>query len=114
MGNKMSLEGLSVDSLLDLREKIDERLTKLIDDEIDNLQKRMDRLSKYKNAPESAPNGAAKLRGRSGKTNRNKGRKAPIKFRDPKSGNAWSGRGLTPVWLREFEAEGGKRSDLAV
>ena len=114
MGNKISLEGLSVDNLLDLREKIDERLTRLIDDEISSLQKRMDRLSKYKNEPESPPSRVAKLRNSASKSRRRKGRKAPIKFRDPDSGNSWSGRGLTPVWLREYEANGGKRSDFAV
>ena len=114
MNNKINLEGLSVDDLLDLREQIDQRLEKLIDDEIDSLQKRMDRLANFKNAPEGAPSRAAKLRARSTKPNRNKGRKAPIKFRDPENGNSWSGRGLTPVWLREYEANGGDRANLAV
>jgi len=34
-------------------------------------------------------------------------RKAPIKFRHPdKPALVWSGRGKTPVWMRELEAEG--------
>ena len=110
MASNISLEGLSVDELLDLREIIDERLAKLVDAEISDLQKRMDRLCKYKESPKGRSTGERKA----SRPRRSKGRKAPIKFRDPKTGNSWSGRGLTPVWLREFEANGGKRSDLAV
>jgi DNA-binding protein H-NS len=43
-----------------------------------------------------------------------KGRKVPVKFRDPASGNAWSGRGLQPKWLQAQLAQGRKLSDFAV
>ncbi len=36
-------------------------------------------------------------------------RKAPIKFRDPDTGNSWSGRGIQPKWL-----EGKDRAAYAV
>lgn len=42
------------------------------------------------------------------------GRKIPTKYRDPKSGNAWSGRGSTPRWLRDLEAAGVDRESLRV
>ena len=112
MTDKVSLDKLTVDQLLDLRESIDERLEKMVDEEIANLQKRMDRLSQYKESPKGRS--VATKATRIPKPRRSKGRKAPIKFRDPETGNAWSGRGLTPVWLREYEANGGQRSDLAV
>jgi DNA-binding protein H-NS len=35
------------------------------------------------------------------------------KFKGP-AGEAWSGRGLTPKWLKTLEAEGRSRSDFAV
>ena len=43
-----------------------------------------------------------------------KGSKVPVKFRDPASGNAWSGRGLKPKWLQAALAQGRKLSDFAV
>jgi DNA-binding protein H-NS len=43
-----------------------------------------------------------------------KGSKVPVKYRDPASGNAWSGRGLQPKWLQAALAEGRKLSDFAV
>ena len=36
------------------------------------------------------------------------------KYRDPESGKTWSGRGMTPVWLREYESAGRKRAEFAV
>jgi DNA-binding protein H-NS len=39
---------------------------------------------------------------------------APVKFRDPASGDAWSGRGRTPRWLAAHEAQGRTREDFRV
>ena len=43
-----------------------------------------------------------------------KGRKAPIKYRDKKTGDAWSGRGLKPRWLVAALKSGRKLEDFAV
>ena len=43
-----------------------------------------------------------------------KGSKVPAKYRDPATGQAWSGRGLHPKWLRAALAQGRKLSDFAV
>jgi len=43
-----------------------------------------------------------------------KGSKVPVKYRDPASGNAWSGRGLKPKWLQAALAQGRQLSDFAV
>jgi hypothetical protein len=37
----------------------------------------------------------------------------PVKFRGP-NGEAWSGRGSTPLWVRKLEAEGQSRSEFLV
>jgi DNA-binding protein H-NS len=42
------------------------------------------------------------------------GGKVPAKYRDPATGQAWSGRGLHPKWLKQALAEGAKLSDFAV
>jgi DNA-binding protein H-NS len=42
------------------------------------------------------------------------GRKVPPKYRDPATGNTWSGRGLQPKWLRAALSSGRKLTDFAL
>ena len=42
------------------------------------------------------------------------GGKVPAKYRDPSTGDSWSGRGLHPKWLRAALARGAQLSDFAV
>jgi DNA-binding protein H-NS len=42
------------------------------------------------------------------------GVKVPPKYRDAKTGNTWSGRGLQPAWLKEALASGRKLSEFTV
>jgi len=117
MATSKSIESLNVDELLALRELIDARLTKMVSVEMEALEKRMAKLAAYSKTPPPTAK-AKKSKSTTAKAKRapskRKGKKAPAKFRDPKTGNSWSGRGLTPVWLRDYEANGGKRADLAV
>ena len=50
----------------------------------------------------------------SGKKAAAKGSKVAAKYRDPESGNAWSGRGLQPNWLKAAIESGRKLGDFAV
>ena len=43
-----------------------------------------------------------------------KGKKAPIKYRHPKTGQTWSGRGIYPKWLSEEIAKGKPIEKFAV
>jgi len=117
MAKKLPLDNLGLDELLALREDIDSRLKKMVATEMEALEKRMVKLAEITQTPPpdfsisldkktSAKNGKA--------PSKRKGKKAPIKFRDPETGNSWSGRGLTPVWLRNYESDGGDRADLEV
>lgn len=47
------------------------------------------------------------------KTRKGRGTAKP-KYRDPKSGKTWSGRGRAPKWIDEHEQGGGSREELAV
>lgn len=49
-----------------------------------------------------------------GATRSRKGGKVPAKYRDPATGDSWSGRGLQPKWLKAALAAGRKLSDFAV
>jgi DNA-binding protein H-NS len=42
------------------------------------------------------------------------GRKVEPKYRNPETGETWSGRGLQPKWLRAALAEGRKITDFAL
>ena len=42
------------------------------------------------------------------------GRKIAAKYKCPKTGQTWSGRGSTPLWLRDLESQGIKRETLLV
>lgn len=41
-------------------------------------------------------------------------RKVPIKFRGPKRGDTWTGRGRTPRWMAALIAEGKKKEDFLI
>ena len=43
-----------------------------------------------------------------------KGRKVAPKYRDPKSGATWAGRGAQPVWLREKLKAGAKLDNFLI
>src|SRR5690625_2839717 len=38
----------------------------------------------------------------------------PPKYRDNATGRTWTGRGRTPKWILEHEANGGNREDFAI
>lgn len=56
-----------------------------------------------------AAKGAAKKATKGGS-----GRKVAAKYRDPATGDSWSGRGLQPNWLKARLSEGRKIEDFAV
>lgn len=39
---------------------------------------------------------------------------APAKYRNPETGQTWSGRGKAPRWLTEAEAEGKSRDEFLI
>lgn len=58
---------------------------------------------------------AADLSARRGpKPSAGKGGKVPAKYRNTATGDAWSGRGLQPKWLKAALASGRKLADFAV
>lgn len=114
MAKNTSLDTLTIDELLALRDEIDTRLTSMATKEMKAMEKRMERLAKFAEVSGPTVKTSQDIKTPAKTLNKRKGKKAPIKFRHAKTGNEWSGRGLTPVWLRDYEANGGKRADLAV
>ena len=89
MAAKINISGMDVESLLDLRSKIDAKLGehKL------TLQKQLERLG-------LSDDGDGRRKGNGFR--KTKGRKVAAKYRskkDPKL--TWAGRDKTPIWMRE-------------
>ena len=96
----MKLNAMSMDELMALREEVDTLIQSRAEEQYAELAEKMEKL-------------APLVKGRS--TGRSKPRgKVPAKFKDPKTGKPWSGRGQLPVWLREYEAQGKKREQFAI
>ena len=97
---KQNLATMSVDALLKFRDDIGAVLSR----KADELKGQLSRLG-----------GDTVGNGRTGRKTRTlKGRKAAIKYRHPKTGETWSGRGAPAGWLtREIKA-GAKRDDFLV
>ncbi len=55
-----------------------------------------------------------KKAGKSGASRAGKGGKVAAKYRNTATGDAWSGRGLQPKWLKAALASGRKLSDFAI
>jgi DNA-binding protein H-NS len=91
---KVSLSGMTVEALMDLRKRVDETLH----ERRAELQQQLERIAVV---------GGARIvrRGRSVL----KGRKVPPKYRGP-SGETWAGRGARPRWL-VVAIKGGKKLD---
>ena len=54
------------------------------------------------------------LQGGAPRTRRASATPVAAKYRDPASGKTWSGRGRSPVWLAEAEAQGRSRDEFLI
>jgi DNA-binding protein H-NS len=81
---KVNLSGMTVEALMDLRERVDEMLL----ERRAELQKQLERMDASVGGRRVVRDGGSAL----------KGRKVPPKYRGP-SGETWAGRGARPRWL---------------
>src|SRR5262252_1141003 len=91
---KVSLSGMSVEALMDLRNRVDEMLHQ----HRAEMEKQLERMG--------VVGGRRVVRGRASAL---KGKKVPPKYRGP-SGETWAGRGARPRWLVDA-IKGGKKLD---
>jgi DNA-binding protein H-NS len=98
---KVSLSTMDIQSLMDLRKRIDQRLLECRAD----IQKQLARLNRSigDEAIGLRKIGVSSLRGR----------KVPPKYRGP-SGETWAGRGAKPRWLVAVIKEGKKLDDFLI
>ena len=99
---KQNLTGLDFDSLMELRNQVDEALTGYRS----TLEKQLEALGSS-----VASLGGKVARGMRG--SRLKGTKVAPKYRSP-DGDTWAGRGATPRWLKAAIKEGKKLEDFLI
>jgi DNA-binding protein H-NS len=92
----VSLKGMNVEALLNLRKEIGKRLAELQAE----LEKQL-----------AALTGEAKLKGKAKSLLR--GRKVPPKYRSP-SGETWAGRGARPKWMVAALKKGKKMDSFLI
>lgn len=97
-----NLAELSVDALLKLRDDIGAVLSR----KVVELRHQLSML-----AGGSSADSAVKRRG---KAHPRKGVKVAPKYRDPKSGATWAGRGARPRWMQAYIKEGRSPEEFAV
>src|SRR5262249_22047709 len=95
---KVNLSEMSVEELMDLRERVDG----LLSERRAELQEQLERIAVVGGA-RVVRGGASELRGR----------KVPPKYRGP-SGETWAGRGAKPRWLVASIKEGKKLEDFLI
>lgn len=102
------------------KEKIEKEIQKLKEDAL-ALQKRhrapaLDAIVRAMLEYEISPDDVATAYRSATKTSGRSGARPPIapKYRDPSTGQTWSGRGRTPRWLVAAEEQGRHRDDFLI
>ena len=109
MARPSKLASMSVDALLKLRDDIGVILRQKADD----LNRQLSRLGgELGNARKGREGGDSVNKGR--KKHALSGRKLPPKYRNPKTGESWSGRGMMAGWLKAAMKGGAKKEDFLV
>ena len=102
--NRLDLSGMSIDDLLELRDRVSETLKGRLDSERRALEERLARLN------DVAAEGSDGSR-----PSPLKGRKVAPKYQNPKNpSQTWAGRGHTPSWMAAAVAAGASMSDFEI
>ena len=96
---KVNLSGMTVETLMDLRDRVEETLL----ERRAELQKQLERMAALVGGRRVVRGGGSAL----------KGRKVPPKYRGP-SGESWAGRGARPRWLAAAIKGGRKLDDFLI
>lgn len=99
----MNIKGLSVPDLLSMRSNID----KLLQSRKAELHAQLAEIGGGGTSSSTTSDGG-------GRGSRSKGRKVAAKYRNPKTGDTWSGRGGVASWLAQEIKSGKKREDFLI
>jgi DNA-binding protein H-NS len=112
MARPKSLASMSAESLFKLRDEV----TAAISQKADALKKELRSLGEdYAHVGRIAVYGKKKAgEMRAGRKHALAGRKVKAKYRDPKTGETWSGRGAAAGWIAAHEKAGRKRDQYLI
>lgn len=127
----IDIDALSIDEMLNLKDALEAKLADIAKAEAGPMAQRLERLQAYLDTqipvtpkaaaesvrtPKATKSASKPKRSKKAKTapKADKRGKVAPKFRDPETGTTWTGRGRTPIWLREQEAAGRKREEFSV
>lgn len=98
-----------INDLDGLRQEIRDREARLHDEAVENIQTLIDQLKIKSTELRFADQPAAKKGGVIRPVN-------PVapKYRNPSTGETWSGRGRTPVWMTKAIEQGQKKEDFLI
>ena len=99
------LTSMLLADLFALRDKVEKVIAKRVARERKHLEGKLSELKAFGGI---GGIGRKKSDGRKGKRG-----KAPVKYRGPK-GERWSGRGMTPLWMRPLLKKGKKKESFLV
>jgi DNA-binding protein H-NS len=100
---KQSYASMSIEALIKMRDQIGSV-----------LQRRVDSLKKELHSLSATDGPAERTKTRKTKSHALKGRKVAAKYRDPNTGESWSGRGATAGWVAAHEKAGRKREQFLI
>jgi DNA-binding protein H-NS len=93
---------MSLEALIDLRDRVTQELAR----RSKQLQAQLEHIG--------GSSGGVRQPSRNGRRSPMKGAKVAPKYRDPKTGDTWSGRGVVASWLAAKLKDGAKLEDFAV
>ena len=110
--NENQLDQMPIDQLIELKGRIEEMIEARIEREREALLRKLDAIRGYEAMTAKSVNGVPHANGGNGKK-KMRARPAP-KYRDPRTGATWAGRGLHPRWMRAAIQAGKKPDDFLI
>ncbi|GLW61546.1 DNA-binding protein [Hydrogenophilus thermoluteolus] len=112
---KPDFDSLSLEALLAMKADLEQAIVKKQEERLEQIKREVMQLAERSGV--SYADLLEQLTARSGKRQKGggDGRKIPYRYRhptDPEKG--WTGRGLPPRWLKEWEASGRSREELRI
>ena len=94
------IEKLSIDDLMKAKTLIETRIQHLAKDRVETLRAELDKFQAYVQTDAGRSKGPT--------------RKVAPKYRDPSSGQTWTGRGRMPKWMEAQIAAGKDREEFLI
>lgn len=116
------LASKSVDELIELKERADQLIREKLQSEKQALLEKLDTIHRYEMTAKTRDartdsekkNRQSRVKQNGDKEPKKSRIKAAAKYRDPKTGATWAGRGMQPRWLREAIVAGATEDDFLI